>query len=657
MSENPGTLLPGISVNLSAKLRRNGREKHIASRKRKWSIDSEWAPTEWYHAKSGAVNLTLARRNVGDNRTELQAIAAARQGWSLSELAFDVRVRSARHHEVSWPFGPGAIVGVAELLKAGRTLELTYPVYASMQWVDVFGGGKGIYVASHDDQPWFKHMRLHAEKSTGGTDVIISFIYTDLEWPADKTWPSPPLVVQRHDGDWRQGASLYRQWAESWFRHDPVPEFLRRSGGHNMISFPAGGGRLKYSQFAERSAEARKLDLDGIHVADWMQPGFDTHYPAYQPDPTLGGRRGLKRAIDDMAAAGSWTCLYLNGRLLDPDGPHGRHAFEWAAKLPPHVQKRFSEMWKRTQDFDRPGWQPQQAVPGEPAPFNIDGTAAQEWWGRVLAPMCPSVPAWRELWLARMTEVLETLRPKIFQVDQVCGCWGMPCYDESHPHRSPALAWSAYKTFTREMRRRAQAIDPDIAFWSEGVNDILGQAFDGLQAQLGFESLLAGLGRWEPRLFKITFPEYVLVTGDLSDERHLRPLAWAIITGGHYHFFLPDSDKLSRRMRQWIRFAVKVRSRCWREFTSSDVQAPEGDGDDGVSVLAYRGKKRCLLVGAPLGPDDDPGRAYEVTVRIEEPGFKVIRAESMGGASKTHAKMVKGGCRITGSGPFAVLIG
>lgn len=621
-----------------------------------WETTDESSPTTWRRGRARLAEMEVWSRDEERDQVEITAGATARGSWHLDELAFEARVRVGKDARFTWPYSSGAVVPVTQLAAARRTLELTYPVYASMQWVDVWAGQNGTYIAAHDEVPYFKHLRVHAEGSAARRVLVISFAYTDLAWPAGKAWTSPPLVIANHHGDWRAGSRYYRSWADSWFRRDEVPVFMKKSAGHDMISFPTDGGRIPFKDLSRRAAASRKLGIDGVHVADWMEEGFDTFYPAYQADPTLGGEGGLRRAVRRMGGDGAWTCLYLNGRLLDPAGPHGQHAFKWAVKHPPHVKRRFAEMWARTQDASVPGWDPRLAVPSETAPFNRDGTAAEEWWERTLAVMCPAVAGWRELWLSRIEDVARRYRPRMFQVDQVCGCWGMPCYDESHPHHCPGLAWSAYKSFTRAMRGRAKAIDPEIALWSEGVNDMLGQAFDGLQNNLGFASLLAGLGEWDPRIFKHTFPEYILVTGDLAGG-DLHALAWMLIIGGHGHFFLQEPAALSVDARQRIRWAVRMRKRYWRELTSREVFVPEVSGDAGVRVMAYRSGKRMLLVGAPMVPVDQPERRFRVSLGLPHVVKQVHRAEwlvdTANARASTTSRFV---CRVRGRGPFLLVL-
>jgi len=371
-------LATGVVVRARGLLRRGPQTRTLSLGDLTWRTSRETGATAWRIGRSPAADVQLWWResgpagailgspvlrpepregasdgDVGRDRSacrqvELIAGVAAARPWTLSEWTFDVRIEVERDARFSWPFAAGAIVPVRKLADAGRTLELTYPVYGSMQWVDVFSTDGGLYVAAHAPEPYFKHFRVRASRQRGKFTLAIEIIYTDLEWPAGKEWISPPLLLARHAGDWRQGAGIYRAWADSWFHHEPAPEFMRQSCGHNMIAFPTVGGRWAFKTFPAIARQTRRLGIDGIHVADWMQEGFDTFYPAYKADPALGGEKALRSAIRRMAREGSWTCLYLNGRLLDPAGPHGEHAFEWAVKVRPHVKRRFAEMWERT---------------------------------------------------------------------------------------------------------------------------------------------------------------------------------------------------------------------------------------------------------------------------------------------------------------------
>ena len=647
-------IIPNVTLHASAELRRGRTTRRLELSDFSWQTSRELTATVWRHGQSKQAEAQLWWHLQNDNRAEIVSSITAADGWTLSQWAFEVRIALRRENTVAWPFVGGAFVPVSKLISHARTLELTYPVYASMQWADVFGKNHGIYVGAHDSEPWFKHMRVRAEKTGSKRIAIFEFIYTDLDWPAGKPWQSPPLIIATHPGDWREGAKIYRNWANTWFRHDAIPEWMKRSAGHNMVSFPSAGGRVKFNDLPRLAAETRRLGINGIHVADYMEEGFDTFYPAYKPDPRLGGTPALKRAIRNAEDAGVWTCLYTNGRLNDPAGPNGQHAFEWAAKLPKHVQKRFKEMWARTQDPSYPGWDPSKAVPEKPAPFNLDGTAAQEWWGRILSPMCPSVSAWQQLWLSRLRDLATSLNPLMFQVDQVCGCWSMPCYDKNHPHRSPALAWSGYKEFMWQLRRQIHAINPNVGFWSEGVNDILGQPFDGLQPNTGFESLLAGIGEWDPRLFKYTFPEFALVVGDLTDQKH-QAFNWAVMLGSHSHFYLPEPDKLDPDTRRRVMFTVKMRKRYWREFASTNVFIPDAIGDTNVKTFGYRSKHRQLIIAAPLRRTKEPDHRIDIEIPVTG-ARQIVHSEWMTNTHSARVDLKRNRLRISGQGIVVVLL-
>lgn len=593
--------------------------------------------------------------HAADESAELCVTCAPSASLSLGRCMFRLQLRVARHATMAWPFAAGALVPVAAMAE-GQSLELTYPVYAGMQWVDVFAEAGGLYVGIHDDAPYFKHLRASATRSESDILWTLEIDYTDLTWPMGRAWCAPPLVLARHQGDWRAGAQRYRSWAESWFRRDPVPRWLCKSSGHNMVSFVyPNGKRTAFAELPALAKATRRLGMTCVHIADWMEEGHDTFYPAYDPDPALGGPEALKAAVESMAAGNTAVSLYFNGRLLDPAGPFGGYAFDWAVKLTPEVRARFSAMWERTQNTNLGGWDPGKVWPKCSSEFNRDGSAAEEWWGRSMPAICPAVPGWRALWLNQVGGVVDAVRPRMIQVDQVCGCWSMPCYDATHPHVSPALAWSHYKAFTWQMRRRVQACNPEIALWTEGVNDLLGLAFDGLQASLGFDSLLAGIGEWDPRIFRVTFPEYVLVSGDL-DGLDKRALVWAIVLGCHYHFAFAQPGAVTADVLRWIRFATALRQRYWRQFCSTEVFIPDHTGDAGVRLLAYRTARRLLLVGAPLGrKEEDVERAFQVDVPLPGQPAGIERMDTLLDPPG-KAAIKRGHCEIAARGPFAALL-
>ena len=143
----------------------------------------------------------------------------------------------------------------------------------------------------------------------------------------------------------------------------------------------------------------------------------------------------------------------------------------------------------------------------------------------------------------------------------------------------------------------------------------------------------------------------MLLTGDLTAQG-FHSLAWAIVTGGFYHFFILEPAKLDPLSRRWIRFAARVRRRYWREFTSSDVFVPDVVGDPGVRVMGYRHGNRQLIVGAPLQPKDQPDRPFRIAVSLPTHARGPVGSEWLFGGGRVHADERSGRCLVEGRGPF-----
>jgi hypothetical protein len=119
--------------------------------------------------------------------------------------------------------------------------------------------------------------------------------------------------------------------------------------------------------------------------------------------------------------------------------------------------------------------------------------------------MCPAARGWQELFIKRLTDVIRRTDLDGFQIDQACGGWCYACYDSHHDHRRPAEAWSGYRPFMRRLREAVRAVKPEAMLWCEGVNDLLGESFDGCQTVSNANEFK---GKWEPslELFRTSVP-------------------------------------------------------------------------------------------------------------------------------------------------------
>lgn len=623
----------------------------------------EWRPVttaSWQWEEEG-----LRLRGRGDGVRITLAFARAAQGVAMTPtltaerrpvtgLAISIGgLACPEAATFTWPLGAGALAPAAAL-SPGTKATLTYPVYASMAWLGLFTPKTGLYLGAHDPMPYLKALHIGREEE----GLFLSIEYLGLSLEPGRTLTLPPAVIAAHQGDWHEGARIYRSWALSRLDHEEPPAWYAQAGAHNTFVMKSQGApepRWRFSDLPRLGEEAAEVGVDVVHIAGYMEGGHDTGYPDYVPGPSLGGEEGLARAAQELHASGRRLCLYTNGRIVDPDATCKPDLPAWSVKWPPGARQWYRAMWDR---MVRPGersWDPRSIEPGAPSTWNArdaGGMAVEECWPKPMAALCPSVPEWRELFISRLEWLSRAFSPDCFQVDQVCGCFALPCGDERHEHPHPSLAWSWYEPFMRELRRRLRRINPEVALWTEGVNDILGQPFDCLQATLAFTTLLPEGADWAPPLFRYTLPEYMVMIGDLDE---LYQTLWTFVSGCFYHFHIPDFPGLSTRLRRIGRFCVAHRRRLWEVFTGGEVLPEPAVSQPGLRCMAWRLGERLVITGAPIAHVAEGGERAGGPIDAEVALPQSIRGGLVFTPGRSEPTRVEGGTgvlRVEGEDAF-----
>jgi len=157
-------------------------------------------------------------------------------------------------------------------------------------------------------------------------------------------WQLPEAAIGVGLGDWRVGLGCYSSWAHrSWWRHRPIPEWLRRC--FNWLS-------LHDHESLARGRYATKADVTPAdHVFQWAywwkhadvdrlgrdpQPGrwYRETHGWYEYEDRWGGRDALAAEIARLHETGSRVVMYVQSRLVWKHSPLGlAHGPQWCAVL------------------------------------------------------------------------------------------------------------------------------------------------------------------------------------------------------------------------------------------------------------------------------------------------------------------------------------
>jgi hypothetical protein len=345
---------------------------------------------------SGKLTVTASVRADGGSRSSYWSLKAELpNGWKVTRADFpilpDISMDAAKKMAV--PFGWGLEYDV----KDGMSYEATYPsMIAAMQFVAFYGGGKALYVGTHDPQA--NHKVYSAKADERGVT------YTCANWPglAEKgggTYDLPyEAAVGVVDGGWYEAAQVYREWALTapWSKAGPVskrpiPQWVKDTDLWLRVETPMDDmmGLCKQAK--------SYFDMPiALHWYRWHEIPYDTLYPDYFPP-----KPGFADQIKTLQSQGMHVMPYINGRIVDPNSKGWNE--EGLSKSAARNEKG----------------EPYTEVYGSKVPLNS---------------MCPYTKAWQDKVAGLVDRLTHECGVDGVYIDQIGCAWAYRCYDKSHGH-------------------------------------------------------------------------------------------------------------------------------------------------------------------------------------------------------------------------------
>lgn len=498
----------------------------------------------------------------------------------------------------SVPYSSGWLTDAGRL-PVGDRIEIAYPVWLAMQWLEAFGGGLGVYLGVHDALAWRK--LLAVANVDGDPGLLVTF--PDLELLPGEEYTAPPLVVSVHAGDWHEGARLYRDWLLTWAHLPEPPAWVQELPGWAWVGMKEQHAERPTRTFADLPAVSRSTGAVGmptIQVASYFEHGHDTHYPLYVAGDCLGGEGGLLEAMEAIRAAGRRVSLYTNGRLMDPASPLlvGRD-------------------WRR--------WCVAAAQPGEGTDWDPDGRLVKETYGSVtFAVGCPSCREWADLLLERLAYVVEAYRPDGLYVDQVCCGVSLPCYAPGHDHGKPYEAWGGYIALMRRLRAAVKAANPDCYIATEGVCDAFGQFLDVYQVHNDWPGPVGERGIPEPAILRYTLPWQLGAFGPCYEhDGRLLAIANAGASGFDMWTVAPGEEDTPYHQRLARVLALHRELGADPALRGNVLRTPRSSSEH-LKTLALMGEGRVVVTGGWFPhPDPDAPAPQALTLELQVPSRPV----------------------------------
>ena len=197
-----------------------------------------------------------------------------------------------------------------------KDVSLTYPGYLNMSFVDIYNSdaGRGIYISSREKIARQKEYYIMGMPYEKPRDILACVKHVPYTKPGEK-FEGSEVVVRFHDGDWREGGKIYREWfIETFGLADIKQDWIRRQSFFEDIMYmlPEGNIDYRYDDIPRLAENAKKCGMEAIMVSGWHRCGHDNGYPYYEPDLRLGTYDDLKAAIERCHEIGVKVYFFVN---------------------------------------------------------------------------------------------------------------------------------------------------------------------------------------------------------------------------------------------------------------------------------------------------------------------------------------------------------
>ena len=402
-----------------------------------------------------------------------------------------------------------------------RQYDLQYPRNAASNCFAFVGTGDGLYFGSHDislQQTWHG-LRAYPSAAADGAEVASDGIgpyeltaegtsaqakaaktighvtedFSRLEagfyrYPnamCGDTWSNDCSVLVPYKGDWTQTSRIYRAWADTWWHHGPVPDWVQEMTGWQRIIFKHQYGEYlrRYTDLPGRIADAgESVGCNAVLAFGWWKEGMDNGYPNYTVDDTQGGDPAWKQAIADYRAKGNRLLLYFNGRLIDVESDFYRSGGGKQVANRDNTGREFTEHYK----------------------FTGEGTTLGYYDSRTFVIADMSKRLWRDQLVQWADRAMEYGADAVFY-DQLGVAEEFPCWDLGREYPVQDIFTGRYKADAlREIRDHIKALNPEFALGTEWLSDCTSQFCDFVHI-VEFTALPESFPEW----FRYTFPEVV----------------------------------------------------------------------------------------------------------------------------------------------------
>lgn len=388
-----------------------------------------------------------------------------------------------------------------------------YPGQLSMSWMDLYNDDGGFYYGVHNEE--IQPVRL--ECATYGRKCIgLNFASNfPVRIASDESYTTPPTHLIFHDGDWHEGASIYRS-----FRFPLIPQCgnIMPSWAKDGVALTAhydfklqdGTWHHTFKDIPQLARDSKSMGVNHMLLSGWNQDGFDNGYPLYYPDSDLGTEEEFIQGIKEAKQMGVHISLYQNSQLYNLRYDKGDVA--------------------------------QKVVLDEKG-----NMATQSWGINKLAVMCAMSEEWQDEISANVKRATQKYGVDGIYFDQFCNY--RRCYSPNHQHIDPDWITARLHTVMRCREEYKDAFDDAMMTMGEWVCD----AYGGIMTYQLTQSFFSAQMGFFTDMYRYTFPEFGLMDMVYPKNVLMRPPQFAAreeilatcFTNGSYLWLYHISDDIN----------------------------------------------------------------------------------------------------------------
>ena len=394
--------------------------------------------------------------------------------WIFKELNYPDITRIQLKSDQSGIFWPQGLGQYYDDPESFGDRSLTYPggSGAAMPWFSMNSQNTGIYVGIHDPLQEAKILNLAFDQSAKAFKTSVATPVYSSEYII------PDIMVKVYSGEWYVASKFYRGWWDKHFKIQKPTSWTKDDSGWLLAILKQQNLEVMwpYKDIDKLCDIADHFNLSTIGLFGWGIGGHDQLYPNYTPDPLMGGREELKKAIERAHARGKKIIIYANGVIMDAATDFYKYNGFETMVIQQNRQPDIMYFIKQKNT----------------APV-------------IFAQACSGSEIWRNT-MYNLGLQAATLGADGILYDMMGISGTRFCFSSNHDHR-PGMTDAPYRLkMIKEAIKITREINPEFIVMTEGTND---EIIRGIEYHHGCGVGTAISQNAFPSLFRYTFPELI----------------------------------------------------------------------------------------------------------------------------------------------------